>query len=166
MTKPKAFSGNSGSFKIPQRGKSSATFLQSFHRKRKLQIETSKEDINFISRGKPDFENREDSILKIASWLFWTIRGQLEVTKRRGTSANTPQQRKLFGIDCGGRTESCSCGENDFACRDKSKVLAHFGIFSWLRFWCEGKKSIVWNLKRLRQISSLWQRPTWMIPNL
>ena len=74
-------------------------------------IETLKEDIKLVVMGKPGFENREDSILKKTSRLFWTIRTQLQVTERIIISANTPQKRKLLACDLGGRHDACGCGQ-------------------------------------------------------
>ena len=60
---------------------------------RKHYIETFKGDIKSVVMAKTGFENREDSILKKTSSLFWTTRSKSQVTQRIVISTITPQDQ-------------------------------------------------------------------------
>ena len=69
-----------------------------------------KEDIKLIVVGKPGLINQEQSILKNTPSQFWTIRSQLQGTKRIVIRTNATQKPKSFDCDLGGRHQVCSYG--------------------------------------------------------
>ena len=70
--------------------------------------------------GKPGLENQEDSILKKnTSWLFWTLRSQLQGTERIVISTYTLEKPKAFDCDLVEDMKPVVAVRDDFACQDK-----------------------------------------------
>ena len=96
-------------------------------------IETLKEDIKLAVMRKPGFENREDSILKITS-TFLTKRSQLQGTERKLLPLIPHKNGNPLIATLVEDMKPAVAVKDDFAYRDKSKVIAYFGIFGLSRF--------------------------------